>query len=194
MKPRRINPTPLLGIKILLDPGHGGKETGARGPTGYPEKDINLLISKLLREQLEQRGAIVYMTREEDKEVSLAQRVAMIDKIEPAIAISLHYNALPDDGDAINTKGLSAFWYHPQAHSLAMFLQNYLVKKLNRPDDGVYWNNLALTRPATAPSVLLELGFIINPTEFEWIVNPQEQKKLASAIALGITEWFNNTH
>ncbi len=183
---------PLSGIKILLDPGHGGAETGAIAPTGYPEKDINLLISKLVREQLKQRGAIVYMTREEDKDVSLAERVATIDKIAPAIAISIHYNALPDGGDAINTKGLSAFWYHPQAHSLAMFLHNYLVKKLNRPDYGVYWNNLALTRPASAPSVLLELGFIINPDEFEWIVNPQEQQKLAVAIAQGITLWFSS--
>lgn len=184
---------PLSGIKILLDPGHGGAELGSRGPTGYPEKDINLVISKLVREQLEQGGATVHMTREEDKEVSLTQRVAIIDKIEPAIAISLHYNALPDGGDAMNTKGLAAFWYHPQAHSLAMFLHNYLVKKLNRPDYGVYWNNLALTRPASAPSVLLELGFMINPNEFEWIVNPQEQEKLAVAIAEGIAQWLGST-
>jgi len=184
---------PLSGIKILLDPGHGGAELGSKGPTGYPEKDVNLAISKLVREQLEQQGATVYMTREEDKDVTLPQRVAMIDKIEPAIALSLHYNALPDGGDAMNTKGLAAFWYHPQAHSLAVFLHNYIVKKLNRPDYGVYWNNLALTRPATAPSVLLELGFMINPNEFEWIVNPQEQKKLASAIAQGINLWFSST-
>lgn len=180
----------LKGIKILLDPGHGGAELGSKGPTGYPEKDINLVISKLVQEQLIAQGATVYMTRDNDQDVSLPERVAMIDKLEPAITLSLHYNALPDDGDAVNTKGLAAFWYHPQAHNLAVFLHNYLVTKLSRPDYGVYWNNLALTRPATAPSVLLELGFMINPTEFEWIVNSQEQKKLASAIAQGITEWF----
>jgi N-acetylmuramoyl-L-alanine amidase len=184
--------SPLSGIKILLDPGHGGKESGAVGPTGYPEKEINLLISKLIREQLEQRGAEVYMTREEDVDLSLPDRVAIIDEIEPAIAISLHYNALPDAGDAINTKGLAAFWYHPQAHDLASFLRDYLVKKLNRPDYGLYWNNLALTRPASAPSILLELGFMINPYEFEWIVKPQAQQQLASAIAQGITQWFSN--
>ena len=186
------NSLSLKGIKILLDPGHGGAEQGSKGPTGYPEKNINLVISKLVRKQLEQQGAIVYMTREDDRDVSLPERVAMIDKLEPVIALSLHYNALPDNGDAVNTKGLAAFWYHPQAHSLAVFLHKYLVNKLNRPDYGVYWNNLALTRPATAPSVLLELGFMINPTEFEWIVNEEEQKKLASAIVSGITQWFSN--
>lgn len=184
------NSSSLSGVKILLDPGHGGSELGSRGPTRYPEKDINLVISKLVREQLLARGATVYMTREVDWEVSLPDRVAMIDKLEPAIAVSLHYNALPDSGDAINTKGFAAFWYHPQAHNLAVFLHNYVVNKLRRPSYGVYWNNLALTRPATAPSVLLELGFMINPTEFEWIVNAQEQRKLAAAIADGITEWF----
>jgi len=184
--------SPITGIKILLDPGHGGKESGSVGPTGYPEKDINLLMSKLVREQLEQRGAEIYMTRQEDKDLSLPDRVAIIDKIEPAIAISLHYNALPDAGDAMKTQGLAAFWYHPQAHDLARFLHSYLVKKLNRPDYGLYWNNLALTRPASAPSILLELGFMINPQEFEWIVNSQAQQQLASAIAQGITQWFSN--
>ena len=130
------------------------------------------------------------MTREEDVDLDLRPRVQAIEKEEPAIAISIHYNALPDNGDAMNTKGLGAFWYHPQAHSLAVFLHNYLVKQLGRPDYGIYWDNLALTRPAVAPSILLELGFMINPVEFEWIANPQEQRKLAEAIAQGITEWF----
>ncbi|WNN88830.1 N-acetylmuramoyl-L-alanine amidase [Gloeocapsopsis dulcis] len=185
------NTLPLAGIKILLDPGHGGAELGAKGPNGYPEKTANLVISKLVRDQLVARGATVYMTREEDTELSLGDRVAMIDKLEPAIALSLHYNALPDSGDAMNTQGFGAFWYHPQAHNLAVFLHNYVVNKLKRPSYGVYWNNLALTRPASAPSVLLELGFMINPTEFEWIVDPQAQQRLAEAIAQGITEWFD---
>lgn len=181
---------PLTGVKILLDPGHGGAESGAVGPTRYPEKAVNLAVSKLLQQELVARGATVYMTREEDKDVSLQDRVAMIDKLQPAIAISVHYNSLPDNGDAENTQGIGTFWYNTQAHSLAVFLHNYLVKKLERPSYGVFWNNLALTRPATTPSVLLELGFMSNPVEFEWVTNPKEQPKLASAIADGITEWF----
>jgi len=53
----------------------------------------------------------------------------------------------------------------------------------------VFWNNLALTRPSVAPAVLLELGFMINPVEFEWIVNSREQKKLAHTLADGIVQW-----
>jgi N-acetylmuramoyl-L-alanine amidase len=186
-----VNPQqPLKNIDILLDPGHGGQESGSKGPTGYPEKDVNLLVSKLVKQELIKLGATVYLTREKDVDVSLEERVAMIDKIKPDLALSIHYNALPDNGDAENTRGISTFWYNNQAHAPAMFLHNYLVTKLNRPDYGTYWNNLALTRPHTAPSILLELGFMINPEEFEWITNAQEQQKLAKAIAQGIQAWF----
>ena len=180
----------LANFKIVLDPGHGGKETGASGPTGYLEKDVNLVVSKLLRDELVKEGATVVMTREDDKEVSLVERQAIISREEPAIAISIHHNSLPDDGDAEKIKGFAAFWYQPQAHNLAMFLHNYVVKKLGKPSYGVFWDNLALTRPTAAPSVLLELGFMSNPDEFEQIVNPEVQKKTANAIAQGITEWF----
>ncbi|HEY9805202.1 MAG TPA: N-acetylmuramoyl-L-alanine amidase, partial [Candidatus Obscuribacterales bacterium] len=185
---------PLQGITILLDPGHGSpNDLGSKGPTGYPEKDATLVISKLVREQLVKRGATVYMTREGDDDLYPQDRVNMINKIEPAIALSLHYNALPDSGDALNTKGISTFWYNPQASSLAVFLHDYLVEKLDRPSYGVYWNNLALTRPTVAPAVLVELGFMINPEEFEWIVDPKAQQKLAEAIAAGLTEWVQSS-
>lgn len=181
----------LQGAVILLDPGHGGTEPGAIGPNGYPEKAINLLISQKLAQLLQQRGATVYLTRDRDVTVSLPERVNQINTIKPHIALSIHYNSLPDGGDPIKTKGVSTFWYQPQSQDLANFLQSYLVKALNRPSYGVYWNNLALARPHTAPAVLLELGFMINPQEFEWITNPQEQERLVEAIADGITQWFH---
>lgn len=182
--------SPLSGIKIVLDPGHGGKESGASGPTGYLEKDVNLIISQLLRDELVKRGAKVVMTRDDDRDVSLGERQVIINTEEPAIALSVHHNSLPDNGDAEKTKGFGTFWYHPQSHSLAVFLQNYVVKKLGKPSYGVFWNNLALTRPSAAPAVLLELGFMSSPDEFEEIVNPQAQKKMANILADGISEWF----
>ncbi len=183
---------PLHGIKILLDPGHGGDESGAKGGTGYPEKAINLIISQLLEQKLTDLGATVYLTRETDIDVSLQDRVKAIQELKPDIALSIHYNALPDSGDAENTQGISTFWYHPQAHDLAVFLHNYLTEQIDRPSYGVFWNNLALTRPHTAPTVLLELGFMINPWELEWITNSQEQERLSSAIAEAITVWFSS--
>jgi N-acetylmuramoyl-L-alanine amidase len=67
------------------------------------------------------------------------------------------------------------------------------VNQLSRSTYGVFWNNLALTRPTDTPSVLLELGFMSNPDEFEWVINPKEQKKLAKILAEGITQWFIST-
>ena len=184
---------PLKDIKILLDAGHGGKEDlGARSPTGYPEKNVTLITSQLLQTELQNRGAKVVMTRTDDSDVDLATRVGKIDQEEPTLAISIHYNALPDDGDAINTVGVGAFWYNAQAEDFAKFINSYIANKLNRRNYGVYWNNLALARPTIAPSVLLELGFMINPVEFEWIIDPQQQKLLATTLADGITEWILN--
>ncbi len=180
---------PLLGTKILLDPGHGGKDSGAVGPNGYTEKDANLYASKLLANELAMRGASVYLSREVDKFIELDDRRAIIDKLEPTVAFSVHHNSLPDGGNP-NTKGFSTYWYHAQAQSLAMYIHNYVVKDTGRPSYGVLWDNLALARPASAPSVLLEWGFMSNPSEFEQIANPQEQQKMAKSIAESITQWL----
>jgi N-acetylmuramoyl-L-alanine amidase len=178
--------------RIFLDPGHGSvNDLGARGPNGYPEKDVVLIVSKLLQEQLQQRGATVYMAREGDDDLWPHDRVAMIEQVEPDLMVSLHYNALPDHGDALNTQGIGTFWYHAQAHGLAQFLHDYLTQELDRPSYGVFWNNLALTRPSLTPSVLLELGFMIHPEEFEWIVDPEAQVELAQVLAEGILAWID---
>lgn len=192
--PTSTGSLPLSGVSVLLDPGHGGEELGARGPTGYPEKSVNLTVSKLLRDELVARGAQVSMTREDDRDVSLGDRAARIAEEQPTLALSIHYNALPDDGDAEETAGIGTFWYHPQAHDLAVYLHDRLTRDLNRPSYGVFWNNLALTRPHAAPTVLLELGFMIHPEEFEWIVDPAAQRELARAIADAIADWHVRTH
>ncbi|GAB4155719.1 MAG: N-acetylmuramoyl-L-alanine amidase [Cyanobacteria bacterium J069] len=182
---------PLASVRIFLDPGHGGPDDlGSRGPTGYPEKDVNLVVTELLRDRLQARGATVIMSRTDDIDLGPNERAALIVEQEPHLALSIHYNALPDDGDAINTAGIGTFWYQNQAQDLAEFLHDYLVTERDRPSYGVFWNNLALTRPAVAPAVLLELGFLINPTEFEWIVDPDEQESLADALADGIETWL----
>lgn len=191
---RRALGRSLEGIKIFLDPGHGSEnDLGARGPNGYPEKDVTLKITQQLAQALTQRGAIVSLSRQGDEDLWPNDRVALIQAQEPHIAISLHYNALPDGGDAENTQGIGAFWYHPQSHALAEFLHDYLVSTLDRPSYGVFWNNLALTRPSIAPAILLELGFMINPTEFEWIVDETAQSQLVDALAEALTLWVEGS-
>ncbi len=182
---------PLAGMKILLDPGHGGPEDlGARGNGGIPEKDVTLKVSKLLRDRLVQKGATVILTREDDIDLGPNERAQLIAKTEPTIALSLHYNALPDEGNAEKTQGIAMFWYQPQAQPLAQYLHDYLTQKLGRSSYGIYWNNLAVTRPAIAPTVLLELGFMIHPDEYDWITDSQAQTQLVETLATGIESWF----
>ena len=181
----------LRGTTILLDPGHGSDaDLGARGPNGYPEKDVTLIVSKLVRDELESRGASVVMTREGDDDLFPADRVEVIDATEPTMALSIHYNALPDAGNALERAGIGNFWYHPQAHDLATFLHDYLVEELDRDSYGVFWNNLALSRPNVTIAVLLELGFMINPEEFEWITDEDAQRELAVTLVDGLEVWM----
>ncbi|MBW4509261.1 MAG: N-acetylmuramoyl-L-alanine amidase [Scytonematopsis contorta HA4267-MV1] len=183
---------PLSGMTIVIDPGHGGLDSGAISPNGYKEKELALTISQLLRQQLELRGATVYFTREDDVDVSLAERMAIINRLEPTLALSIHYNHVPDNVDGGSIKGIATYWYHPQSTGLAKYLNNYIVKQLSRADNGVKWKNLALARPTIAPSVLLELGFMSNPQELNWIINPGEQSRLAQTIADGVAAWFES--
>lgn len=181
---------PLSGARILLDPGHGGEDQGSRGPTGFPEKEATLRVAHLLRQELESRGATVRLTRSADEDVPLQRRADLIAEFEPALALSLHYNALLDDGDAEQTQGLSTFWYNPQDQVFARFLHDHLTTKLKRRSFGVYWDNLVLTRPSVCPSVLIELGFMTHPTEFEWVINAAAQRRLAKALADGLGQWL----
>jgi N-acetylmuramoyl-L-alanine amidase len=130
------------------------------------------------------------MSRQDDSASSPNDRANQIGATAPTLALSLHYNALPDAGDALHTAGIGSFWFHAQARDLAQFLHDYLVEHLDRPSYGVYWNNLALTRPQASPAVLLELGFMTNPVEFEWIQDPDAQQELAETLAAGIREWL----
>ncbi len=181
---------PLIGVKILLDPGHGGADSGALSATGYTEKEANLFAAKLLANELFAKGATVYLTRETDKAVSLDERRTIVEQLEPTISLSVHYNSSPDDVEPSKAKGFSVFWYHSQAQGLASFLHTYATQYADRPQYGVIWDNLALARPAAAPSVLLELGFMSNPEELQWISNPQAQQQMAKTLASGITQWF----
>ncbi len=181
----------LAGIKVLINPGHGGPETGAAGPTGVWAKDVSLTVSLLLQEELLNRGAVVVMTRETDVDVSLTERQRQIAQTEPAIALTIHHTSVAEDGDAEGSQGVRSYWYHPQSHGAAVFLHNYLIGNLGRVDGGIFWNNLALTRPSEAPAVVLELGFMTHPEEFEWITDEDAQRELARVLADGIVTWLH---
>ena len=182
----------IEGKVIVIDPGHGGKECGSIGPTEVPEKDINLKISEYLRDELIQAGAHVYMTREKDEYVDLYDRVEFAKKKNADILVSIHNNALPDGQNPYITHGTSTYYFQPQAVSLAQSIQKNLLLANGFNDLGVKYGSLVLTRPTTPVSVLVEVGFMINPFEYEALLNPVNQQKYAVGIKNGIVEYFKN--
>ena len=189
-KPPLINPdNPLKNITICLDPGHGGQEEGAIGPTGIPEKEVNLQIALKLKKILEGKGAKVIMTRATDEEVGLYDRVKYAVDNDSLILLSIHNNSLPDGRNPYKEHGTSSYYYHSQSLPLAKILQKALLEDLNFNDFGIFWSSFALTRPPEVLAVLMEIGFMINPDEYDSIIDPAFQDKIAASIARGL-EYF----
>ena len=182
----------IEGKIIVIDPGHGGKECGSIGPTEIPEKDVNLKISKYLKDELIKAGAHVYMTRESDEYVDLYDRVEFAQKKHADILISVHNNALPDGQNPYITHGTETYYFQPQAKSLAQAVQKNLVMANGFNDLGVKYGSLVLTRPTSPVSILVEVGFMINPYEYEALLKPENQQKYAIGIKNGIVEYFKN--
>lgn len=183
---------PLKDIKIALDAGHGGKEQGAIGCCGDKEKDINLAITKELQNELELRGAKVVMTRTEDIDVSLADRVKTAHDSDAALLISIHSNALPDGKDPVKNRGTSIYYYHNQAKTLADSILNTMTTQLGTQNDKVRQGSLALVRPTSSVSVLVEVAYIINPDDYALLLDKNFQKNCAKAIADGIEKYISN--
>jgi len=187
-KPPIINPDkPLENIVICLDPGHGGEEDGAKGPTGIPEKKVNLEISNKVKALLEQRGAKVIMTRTKDEDVELDERVDIANYNDAQILLSIHNNSLPDGRNPYTEHGTSTYYYHSQALPLAKILHKALLEDVQFNDFGLFWSSFVLTRPHEPLSVLLELGFMINPDEYALINDPDFQDKIADSITRGLS-------
>lgn len=180
----------LEGISIFLDAGHGGKDPGAIGPTGYPEKTAALQTTIFLKKALEAKGAEVITSRETDIFLPLKKRTELIKKHKPTIALSIHYNANSLDTNPFDVKGISMHWYQPHSANLANHLHDKLTENLDVRSRGVFWQTLFMTRLTTCPSVLLELGFITNPDEFDKIKDEKYQKKMTKVIAKAIEDWI----
>lgn len=190
-KPPVISPlSPLKDKIICLDAGHGGSEQGAMGPTGVPEKTINLAIAQKLKKILENNGAKVIMTRDSDKYVDLYNRVDIASTKNAQVLISIHNNSLPYGKDPYIEHGTSTYYYHSQSLPLAKILHKNLVNATEFNDLGIFYSSFVLTRPTEVPSVLLETGFMINPDEYSQLITSEFQEKAARGIAKGLEEFF----
>lgn len=187
----KINPErPLKNIIIAVDAGHGGSEFGAIGALGDKEKDINLAIAKELKSELGNRGAKVIMTREDDIDLSLADRVKITKEKNAVLLLSIHANALPDEADPNKNRGTSVYYYHNQAKSLAQSILNSMTTQLCTQNDKVRQGSLALVRPTFCVSVLIEVAYIINPDDYALLLDKNFRANCAKAIADGIEKYM----
>lgn len=176
---------------ILIDAGHGGKEKGAIGCCGHYEKDINLSIANLLKDELEEDFPIV-MTREDDSQVSLQKRVETIKNSNATISVSIHANALPDNADPNKNRGTSVYYYQNQAKPLAESILKEITEQVKTNNDRVRRGSLALVRPTQAVCVLVEVAYMINPHDNMLLLDENFRKDCAKAIADGIRKFLQD--
>lgn len=190
--PQILPDAPLKNIKITVDAGHGGNEKGAIGCLGDFEKDITLDVALKLQKELRRLGAIVVMTRETDEKVSLKRRVEITNESDSSIFVSIHGNALPDNLNPLEHRGTSVYYYYPQAENLARSILNSMNTQAHTKNDGVRRGSLAVVRNTNALSVLVELGYLINPEDNALLVDEKFREKCANAIALGISDYLKS--
>lgn len=193
------NDLPLFGRVIFVDPGHGGRDPG----TSYgniEEKDIVLEISKELRDNLMEKGAIVYMTRETDEDLSsiwdtkkkrgdLYRRILMYKEKNAELYLSIHINYYSDSSES----GAEVL-YNPINKENKLFgeilMNNFKTalgskRKLKTTDLYMYKNT-------TVPGVLIECGFLSNPNERYLLQKESYQKKLSEIITDSVITYFNS--
>lgn len=180
---------PLSGIRILLDPGHGGQDPGAPGVAGGRgpvEKDVNLAGALMIREELERRGATVFLTRDGDSQVTLDQRLKAIEETEADLFLSIHHNSLPEYVDAGKVSGMEIYYHNNLSADPAEAMMTCLSRGLDRSGRTVEQSYYRVTLMPLSPAMLLELGFLSNPLEYEKAADPAEMAKVAKSVADGV--------
>ncbi|HEY8341664.1 MAG TPA: N-acetylmuramoyl-L-alanine amidase, partial [Calditerricola sp.] len=186
--PAPNDPSNLLrGKRIILDPGHGGKDPGAIGRTlGTMEKTVNLQLAKLVKARLEDLGAVVFMTREDDRYPTLAERVAFARQVQGDVFISIHHNS------ALNStaRGTETYYYSSSSRPLAEAVHKELVNAIGLPDRQVRNRGYYVLVNTPYPAILLEIGFLSNPDEERLVRDPDFQERAAQGIVQGLIRYF----
>lgn len=181
----------LDGITVVIDPGHGGFESGAIGCLGDKEKDIALKIGLELQDRLRLMGANTIMTRECDGHVSLDDRIEIAQKNCPQIFVSIHLNSIPDiNMNVRKNRGSSVYYYNPNSKELAKDVQKSLLKELSTRNDGVREGSFKVLRRSEYLSILVEAAYMTNPVDSVIYRKENFAYNTARAIAEGIYNYL----
>ena len=186
------------GKTIVLDPGHGGSDPGAIGPTGLQEKQVTLPIAEYLKSILEAKGAKVILTRTTDVDVygphasgvdELQARVNVANGNRADAFISIHINSFSNP----NVGGIATYYFDgsDQSKKLASAVQGQIAEHSGfNGDRGIQPGNLYVLRHSLMPSILVELGFISNPKEEEHLKEMSTRQEFANELAKGLELYF----
>ncbi|MBQ9092334.1 MAG: N-acetylmuramoyl-L-alanine amidase CwlD [Anaerotignum sp.] len=190
---------PMLDATIVLDAGHGGWDPGKTGTAGANEKDLNLAVTEKLSEYLEQGGAEVILTREDDdalgsgKKTDMAERKRIANESGADILVSIHQNAFP----SAKAKGAQVFYHKNSANGkvLAECVQESLRSRVDGSNQRQAKENkdYYILRTTEIPAVIVECGFLSNQEEEKLLNDAGYQEKLAWAIYCGILDYFEKT-
>lgn len=188
------HPTGRAAVTVVLDPGHGGSDTGAVSPHGLYEKNANLLQAAAVRDALVRRGYRVLMTREDDRALVLTERPRLAHEAGADAFVSIHHNAPAANQDAARVRYSSVYSWNPLGERLAAAIGARLGVALEGdiPSKGSLHANFAVTRNPEIPSCLVEFDFITSPAGEEAIFSPARRAFLAEAVADGIQDWVES--
>ena len=193
---------------IFIDPGHGGVDPGS-SYGGVHEKNLVMSVANKLRNSLLKQGYNVLMTRTGDYNVDFkTERSRMANVSNADLFVSLHFNAT--GMGVTNTSGIETYWYQydpeyqpkinqamhndptrlAESKILAEKVQTSLIKETGAANRGVRRETFAVLRETDIPAILVELGFMDNPTELQKIKQDAYHTRLAAALTKGIVDWY----
>jgi N-acetylmuramoyl-L-alanine amidase len=173
---------PRPSTTVVIDAGHGGHDRGGIAGQRVDEKTMNLDVSLRLRSILQSYGYRVVMTRDTDVFIPLGTRVAIANSYRDAIFVCVHFNAT----SRRSASGIETYFYSSQSLPLASAIHYYVAGGAPSANRGVRRRGFFVLRRTTIPSVLVECGFLTNPTEASYAQNASYRQKLALEIAHGI--------
>lgn len=173
---------------IVVDAGHGGSNTGAKGvTTGILEKEYTLLFATALQRELTRKGASVLMVRSTDTAIDNKDRVLWATTPNPDAFISIHLNA----AGRPTVRGTSTYYKHAAFSNLSQAILRQLLKVDQLEEFGLIGNfNFQPVQPTAFPSTLVEVAFLSNPQDEAMIMQADFRKKVAKAIRRGLQQWL----
>ncbi|NJK41873.1 MAG: AMIN domain-containing protein [Acaryochloridaceae cyanobacterium SU_2_1] len=187
-------PQPRGRAVVVIDPGHGGPDPGAIGIGGLRETNVVLEISLEVSRILQQQGVTVYLTRTDERDVDLPPRVALAERVNATLFVSIHANAISMSRPDVN--GLETF-YAPGSTlgaRLAQTIQNTILRNLQMGDRGVRSARFYVIRQTSMPAALVETGFLTGERDIILLRNPAWRKQMANAIAQGILNYLSGRY